>query len=46
MIKLKKKWAASMAAASMSVLMACGSATPVFAQSNENADKNFEVQGV
>lgn len=40
MIKLKKKWAASMAAVSMSVLMACGSATPVLAQSNENADKN------
>ena len=29
-----------MAAVSMSVLMACGSTTPVFAQSNENADKN------
>ena len=37
MIKLKKRWAAGMAAVSMAAFMACGSTTPVFAQSNENA---------
>ena len=40
MLKLRKKWAAGMAAVSMAVLMAWGCSTPVLAQSNENAEQN------
>lgn len=40
MLKLRKKWAAGMAAVSMAALMAWGCSTPVMAQSNENAEQS------
>lgn len=38
----KKRWKATLAAISMAALMACGSATPAFAYTDENAETNTE----